>query len=232
MNKENQKLKNLFTAQGKPEEKASRVDCPAPEELARFFDARASLGLKAKIVNHLIDCPACRQEFELLRLGEKLVAEINNKLLKPKKPFRMKLRLFFSSPSFLKQAAGALTSLMIIFCLFYFLNISERKSQQVERNLREAQNLVMFEEIVDSTPLKINLSWQPLEEALFYQVEVFNQNMYLVWQSPPTTETRISLPEEITSDLKNGSHFFWQILIYCPGEKTIDSAVRKMKFSH
>jgi len=63
-------------------------------------------------------------------------------------------------------------------------------------------------------PLHITLSWQPAEEALFYQVEVFNQNMYLVWQSPPTTETSLRLPEKIAADLKNGNYFFWQILIF------------------
>jgi len=55
--------------------------------------------------------------------------------------------------------------------------------------------------------------------------------MYLVWQSPPTTETSLRLPEKIAADLKNGNYFFWQILIFCSDERIIDSPVRKVRLT-
>ncbi|HNS05934.1 MAG TPA: hypothetical protein PK266_06095 [Candidatus Saccharicenans sp.] len=231
MKKTDQNLKNLLASSLEAKEMVSRAGCPAPEELAKLFDPQVSLELKAKIVDHLFDCPACRQEFELLRLGENLAAEINKQLLPPQKSFRQKLCSVFSSSLFLKQVGAVATTLLIAFCFFYYLNNTAKKDEQVERKAQEIQNMMMFEEMVASEPLHITLSWQPAEEALFYQVEVFNQNMYLVWQSPPTTETSLRLPEKIATDLKNGSYFFWQILIFCSDERIIDSPVRKVSLT-
>jgi len=121
---------------------------------------------------------------------------------------------------------------MVIFSLFYFLNLNDRKSQQVERNSREANDLMMSEEISQAPLVEISLKWQPVQEALFYQVEVFNHNMYLVWQSSPVTDTLIRLPKEISDNLKTNSHFFWQLLIYSPGERIIESPVRKVILGH
>ncbi|NMC66057.1 MAG: hypothetical protein GYA53_07955 [Acidobacteria bacterium] len=232
MKKEDEKLKNLFFSTEQTETNKPRVDCPAPEELARFFDPEVSLDLKENIVDHLIRCPACQQEFELLRLAENLVTEIDAQLLKPKKSCWQKLRSLFPSAPFLKQAGITLAAIMVIFSLFYFLNLNGRKSQQVERNSREANDLMMSEEISQTPLVEISLKWQPVQEALFYQVEVFNHNMYLVWQSSPVTDTLIRLPKEISDNLKTNSHFFWQILIYCPGERIIESPVRKVKLGH
>jgi len=231
MKEKDQNLKNLFISGLEPNEMVSRANCPAPEELAKFFDPQASLEFKSKIVDHLFDCPACRQEFELLRHGERLAAEINKQLLKPRKSFQLKPGSVFSSSLFLKWAGALVTTLLIVFCFFYYLNDTARKGQQIERKVQEIQNLMMSEEIIEFEPLHITLSWQPAEEALFYQVEVFNQNMYLVWQSPPTTESSLSLPEKVTADLKSSSYFFWQILIYCPDERIVDSPVRKVRLS-
>jgi hypothetical protein len=232
MKKEDENIKNLFLSEEQTETNKSRADCPAPEELARFFDPEASLDLKENIVDHLIHCPACQQEFELLRLAEKLVTEIDDQLLKPKKSFRLKLGSLLPSAPFLKQAGITLAAIMVIFSLFYFLNLNDRKSQQVERNSREAHDLMMSEEISEAPLVEISLKWQPVQEALFYQVEVFNHNMYLVWQSSPVTDTLIRLPKEIADNLKTNSHFFWQILIYSPGERIIESPVRKVKLGH
>jgi len=231
MKKEDEKLKTLFTEQ-QSERSATRADCPSPEELALFFDPEASLDFKENIVDHLIHCPACQQEFELLRLAENLVTEIDNQLLKTKRPFPLKLRSLFPSAPFLRQAGITLAALAVIFSLFYFLNLNDRKSQQIERNSRETRDLMMSEEISEAPLVEISLKWQPVQEALFYQVEVFNQNMYLVWQSSPVTDTLIRLPNKITDDLKTNSCFFWQILIYSPGERIIESPVRKVKLYH
>ena len=231
MKEKDQNLKNLFTSGLEPSEMVSRANCPVPEELAKFFDPQASLEFKSKIVDHLFDCPACRQEFELLRHGERLAAEINKQLLKPQKSFEPKLGSVFSSSLFLKWAGALVTTLLIAFCFFYYLNDTARKDQQIERKTQEIQNMMMSEEIIEFEPLHITLSWQPAEEALCYQVEVFNQNMYLVWQSPPTTETSLNLPDKIATDLKGSSYFFWQILIYCSDERVIDSPVRKVRLT-
>jgi len=66
---------------------------------------------------------------------------------------------------------------------------------------------MMSEEISQAPLVEISLKWQPVQEALFYQVEVFNHNMYLVWQSSPVTDTLIRLPKEISDNLKTNSHF-------------------------
>ncbi len=231
MKEKDQNLKKLFTPGLESQEAASRAGCPAPEELAKFFDPQTSLEFKSKIVDHLFDCPACRQEFELLRLGEKLAAEINEQLLKPHRSFQLKPDSVFSPSLFLKWAGAVVTTLLIAFCFIYYLNDTAKKGQQIERKAREISNMMMSEEIVEFEPLHITLSWQPAEEALFYQVEVFNQNMYLVWQSPPTTETSLNLPDKIATDLKGSSYFFWQILIYCSDERVIDSPVRKVRLT-
>ncbi|MDD8021322.1 MAG: hypothetical protein PHU81_09160 [Acidobacteriota bacterium] len=229
--KQEETLKSIFLSSKDFEKNVSRRDCPEPEDLARSFDPGAGLEFKETIVDHLSRCLACQQEFEFLHLSEKLVTEISRKLLKPKRPIKLKLQSFFSSSSLIKKAAVTFTALIIVFSLVYYLNSNYRKAQEVERNPREVQNLMMTEEIAKPASLAIALKWQPVEQALFYQVEVFNQNMYLIWQSPPARDTLIRLPEEVTNVLKNDRCFFWQILIYTPGEKFVDSPVRKVKLN-
>lgn len=44
-----------------------RSDCVSPEQIADFVESRLPERYRLEVADHIMACPACREEFELLR---------------------------------------------------------------------------------------------------------------------------------------------------------------------
>lgn len=228
MNKKINKLRNSLNLDffsPKPEEiLRDRKQCPTPEELLESFSPEASAELKKKIIDHLIECPACRSEFELLRASREFISRAE-RVLSPKKGLSHRIEsVILPLKPFWKLAT--VFSLALFLIIFLYLQTPRWSFLHLERGLVNEQ-VFMMQENLTFEPLKISLTWEAIPEALFYRVEVFDEKMSLVWQSPPVYQTRLDLPFPVLEALKSSDHFYWQVLAQTSGQKIYESPARK-----
>ena len=231
MSKKIDKLKNslkLDSFNPKNEEVLrDRKGCPSPEELLQSFSPEAPLELKKKIIDHITECPACRSEFELIMGSQQLAAQAE-KLVSGKNLPLLKIRslgLFLGHYWKLAAAMSVLAAVIVI--LFY--QASPWAFFHLERSTSRSLMFRMNENI-SYQPLKISLSWEPVPGALFYRVELFDENMRLIWQSPPLKQPGVEVPADLISQ-NCSSHFYWHFLTFTSEKTPLESPVHKIQLS-
>lgn len=228
MKKEDERLKSIFLSEHLKDIPGSRKGCPTPEDLIRSFNPETAFEFKQKIVDHVSQCPACQREFELIKASHQLVREVENKLLTRRTGLLGRLKLILSnSLPIWKLVTVSIVFLIVISGLYFGINY--RKSLETRRGPNFSELLGLSEEIKLSGQSSIVLSWQPAVGAMFYRVEIFDENMAFLWQSHTLTETSLVLPETLTDIIKNKQFFFWQLVIYSSDKRLIECPVRKVK---
>jgi len=226
MRRRDDRLRALVSGDEINELRLPRTGCPTPEELVYSFKPDASPELKEKIIDHLLQCNSCQREFELVRGYLNLIEKVERRVLrKPSNPIQKIVRLLITGPALLKFAAISL--LLLVLASSYFLLLKPDKDRWVERTPSLTESFSLSEEISFSQPATIRLIWKPVDKALFYRVEVFDHQMYMVWQSPSLEETRVELPEEVVSILQASPYFFWHLIIYTSESHRLESPARK-----
>ncbi|MCR4409738.1 MAG: hypothetical protein QHH43_06775 [Candidatus Saccharicenans sp.] len=206
----------------------AREHCPSPEDLSFSFEPDCPPELKISIINHVSGCPACRREFELLRGSRQLIGRLQEKFTSPRSRFIDRRISFFGLALPWWKMASALVTLLAIISIFY-LGFNHLNSLKEERKIATAEQVILYEEVSWPQPAAIRLGWKSARDGLFYRVEVYDQNMYLLWQSPLISENRLELPDSVLDSLKDYQHFFWQLLIYSGQNKVMESEVRKVR---
>ena len=227
MKKTEDRLRELFQLESTRDPLISRENCPTPEELVLAFDPTAPVELKLRIIDHVSICPSCQREFELVRGSQQVIQQVEKRLLIRKTSFSQKLRFFFSPTPLLAKAAAAMILFLIALSII-ILTANYWRNMQIERKTEKLKEPVLFEEIKKTDQPTIWLRWKPAPGAIFYRVEVFDQYMYLIWQSPMLSEPGLELPEPTMKSLKDSRYFFWQLKIYKSDKKIIESHVRKV----
>lgn len=222
------KLKHLFQSQSASSGPVSRLNCPSPEELSFSFEPDCPPETKIRIIDHVFSCPACRREFELLRGARQLINRLEKKA-PPQKAglLNRKISIFGLVFPWWKMAS-ALLAVFFVLSLVY-LGLNYLSSMKEERQTESADQLVLREEVSWPRPAAVKLTWKPAGEGLFYRVEVYDQNLYLLWRSPRTHENSLELPEAVLDSLKDYQYFFWQLLIYSGENRLLESPVRKVR---
>jgi len=222
-----EKLKSLCQTQSETSNPVSRQHCPSPEDLAFSFEPDCPLEIKTRIINHVFACPACRREFELLREARQFTNRLEKEVAPQKSGLpNRKISIFGLAFPWWKMAS-ALMALLAILSVVY-LGLNYLGSLKEERKTASADQVILQEEVSWPQPAVIKLAWKSAGEGLFYRVEVYDQNMYLLWQSPLTCENSLELPESVLDSLKDYQHFFWQLLIYSGENRVLESPVRKV----
>lgn len=229
MDKKINKLKNslgLDRLQIRREETSrDRKSCPPLDEILSSFSPEAPLDLKEKIIDHIIKCPACRSEFELIMASRQFASQVSTVLF-PKERFKKIKEFFFWSPGrFWKVASVVILAAFLVVTIYF--QISSWNIFHAERGPCRTDNFMMKENILP-VPLSIKLMWAPLPEALFYIVELFDENMSLIWQSPPEKETQLELPESVMKSIKSKEYFYWHFRAWTHDKTIIESPVKKV----
>ncbi|MDH7493925.1 MAG: hypothetical protein QHH44_08550 [Candidatus Saccharicenans sp.] len=222
------KIRELFRRGPELQRPVSRHNCPSPEELSQSFEPDCPVEIKARIIDHVFSCPACQQEFELLRGSRPFIDRLGQTLTRHKQGFTARIFSVFSSSVPWWKAAAAVVLLLGILSLIY-LGITYWNNWNEERRAEATETIVLFEAVNWPQPALIKLAWKSSEQNVRYRVEVYDQNMYLVWQSPLLSETGVILPDKVLEALKDYQYFFWQLLIYSGQDKVSESQVRKVR---
>jgi len=201
---------------------SSRERCLSPEEIYASLAPRASRRSKASVADHISRCRSCFETFQMLlplfRQKEKTVGEIC-RLFGPasEKPrSRPKLKaLLFAAPAFFAVA------------LALVLTLDHRPSSTEIRNRKERSASAGALTLLSPTGGKIcarsalGFVWRPHREADYYLVELFDESLSLVWQSPFLFEPSIVPPPGVVRLLRPGEKYFWMVTSWnSRGEKT------------
>lgn len=230
MRKEAEKLKKIFLSEKADAWLHSRKDCPRPDDLILSFESEAPFELKKKIVDHVSQCPACLREFELIKASRLLIREVENKILLERTSLLNRLKLMLSGSPKILRPATASVFLLAVLSLIYFGSIY-LKQIETERALDKSEILEMSEKFDFSAQPKLLLQWKSSSKALFYRVDIFDENMLFLWQSRPLTGNILLLPEDLAKILKEKQSFYWQLIIYSDDRTLIEYPVRKVKLS-
>ena len=228
MKRPENKIKKIFNSENLQPMAVSRGTCPSPEELVFSFNSEAPKELKQRIIDHVITCPACQREFELARGSRQFIQKLEKKVGSKKSNRAHKKGWFlFSVPPLWKAISASFLLLAVLSAIY--LGLAHWNDLRIERQAKPIEVPVLTEEISWPQPAAIKLGWESPVKARFYQVEIFDQNMYLVWQSPPVSENRLELPDWLLESLKDYQYFFWQLIIFTAEKRTIESPVKKVK---
>lgn len=208
---------------------SSRERCPSAEELYACLEPRASRRLIDKITEHLSECRLCLEEFRSLRLlsaGKRrtledirrlIAAEADRTRPERERPGRHKA-CFFAAPVL---AASLLALLLIISQPAPVHDVLDRR----ERGASGAE-VTLLNPAGGKVCQRAGLmfEWAPLAEADYYLLELFDENLASLWQSPCLFEPSIIPPPDVVRGLRIGKKYFWTVTAKTSDGRRAESA--------
>jgi hypothetical protein len=61
-------------------------------------------------------------------------------------------------------------------------------------------------------PLPLIFRWKPVLRDVFYIVEIYDESLQPVWESPPISTTAVTLPGPIRETLSGNRNYYWSVL--------------------
>jgi hypothetical protein len=209
------RFKALYGVQVRPQNPASRRNCPSPKRMVRLLTSRCSTREGAKLIDHISLCSDCAGEFafltEAIRSERVLVGDIENWLGTGQKAEPRR-------PHLLRYSWG-LAPLLAAFFIVGFLVLKLVVLRSPERYRAAAEARVALLEPVEQKVSRQSLvfRWQPVPGVEHYVVEVFDEALSPVWKSPPLLETRIVPPDPVARGLVPRKSYFWLVSAYFSG---------------
>jgi len=213
--------------------------CPPSEEIAALFSFPGCGVKKEHIIDHIINCPSCIQEFDaflqISRQEKKLIEEIDMLFRKgnvetpifSKKEHRL-ARLVLSWRFIL---ATTLTIFFVVVSLMitrpYFLNKQGDKRSSFPRSI----------ELIEPRPGQIaskplTFKWTEIEGRDYFIIEIFDEYLSCLWKSPKIFENLCHLPREVEKKLAPGRSYFWMITVYFPNGTKLESQIEELSVSN
>jgi hypothetical protein len=223
MKSENDRLKELFLAYAASRDAHGHKDCPSSTQMVNAFNPKASQRKKKRIVDHIVRCPDCRDEFGLLLKLQEVIDEADRAgdkgRVTRRSPHRLALTRAGHSPLW-KYAYLFLGLVLIASVLNFFFR--EKDSSQINRT-SATDVLLVYPTSSYRIPGKLNFRWREFPSSKHYVLELFDETLLPIWMSPPIDDTQAELPSEIRSKIKAGLNYYWMITAYSGAGKTGES---------
>lgn len=228
-------LKKLYKAYIKNKTLLYKEDCPSPEEILKCFKSKLSKKQKIKIIDHLIDCFYCAQEFEFiletLRFEKKIINDIDILLHSIKKKSNCKAisspkkqRLFFLQIPWKYAFLSAFIILTISVISVFIHNIFERDGYRGV-NLPQINLIDPIGEKKFNSPLVFK--WSELKGSNYYILDIFDETLYPIWKSNKIYKNKFILPHEISRRLYKNERYFWMITAFYSNEVKFESPLKE-----
>jgi len=195
---------------------ASRNRCPSPEDLYACCEPRASRRLVDRITAHLAGCRLCLEEFRSLRLvsiRKRRTLQAIRRVIAARggatrsAPDRPGVRRAWSA------AAPLLAASLLALLLIVSKPVSVREAgDRLERTAGGGGVTLLHpaggEECRRSG---LKFEWAPLREADCYLLELFDEHLASLWQSPSLFKPSIIPPPDVVRGLRPGRTYFWTV---------------------
>ncbi len=164
-----------------------RRDCPDPETITALLEREGKEADRLALLDHLMACPACRRDFELLRAVHVAAPARTRRLLQP-----------------LALAASVALTAGLTWGLWSML-----QTDQVD-TLRggdaRIEPVAPASDAVVSLP--VQLAWRPVSDASLYAAELLTHDG-LVMQSWVTADTSVTVPVSGGATVQAGAYAWW-----------------------
>ena len=205
----------------------SRIGCPTPEMLLDSFDPKTSREVKDGVVDHISRCSSCAREFELIREAmshaEDLARSFDEIRAKRKvsRPGRPPVRSMF-------RYAWAYTfaSLILISAgAVYFIVRNDRARMEGRGGPHDASRSVQPTGPVNGA-IPLVFKWEPGDGVEYYKVEISDESLLPVWQSPRIFAPFLTLPFAVQARLERGRNYYWSVLAFDKVGNRTESGIR------
>lgn len=210
---EDERLKEIYRDYVASRGPLNREDCPSIEALLNSFEPVASGRNKKRIIDHLSECPYCREEFELLfKLEHGVSLEDHPEARSPS---------VFPLWRFATLFVGFGLIISVLLLLF--------RSQEIPDTERAGSSAVVLSYPVSSHLISDQLvfRWEEFPSTQYYIVELFDEALLPIWTSPPIYGTQARLPPEIGEKIKLRTSYYWMVTGFSIAERTGESTLAR-----
>jgi hypothetical protein len=186
---------------------AAREGCPPIEDLREAFEDTTPQAAKYEIVDHISACSDCAREFEFIRevrAREKELAAGIRELTRHRRP-----PILFLSRPLRGYAFGMLMLAVVISGVIVFKHDrAQDEGRSGSTTIPEALSPSGFVE----APPPLIFRWKPVIRAASYVVEIYDESLQLIWESPPVSTTVAILPDPLKEALSSDKNYYWSVL--------------------
>lgn len=227
MKSSNNDLRELFQAYIGSKSKGVGTVCPTLEALTSSFELGEPARKKKKIIDHLSDCPTCREEFRLYFDLQKFPLEEHLFGASPMSGCPHGARRHPAIP-LLKYAAIVVGACLITSAVILFLN--DAKISETER--AGAAEIVLVSPLSSiAGPEELVFRWEAYSRADYFIVELFDEDLLPVWDSQHVDGIQVRVPSEQQLDMRHGTVYFWMVTAYSEGIKIAESRLARFKIA-
>ena len=206
----------------------SREKCPPPQDLYASLEPRTSRRSKKNIADHLTRCKPCLEEFRILLAlyvqKQKTVHDIY-RLIAPaqeKSCSRPQASFHHQNPTSFRRtvrgrawliAAPVLLAAVLAFVAIFYMPISLTNTADQRERSASAEELTLVYPASGNECARSALAfkWTPRKDADYYRLELFDESLRSLWQSPCLFEPSIIPPPEVVQSLLSKKKYFWMI---------------------
>lgn len=218
-------LRWLYRSYVSEKVRAARDKCPPVRGLRKAFEAAAPRAAKAEIIDHISDCPDCAEEFEFIRQGQTIEKEIAARV---RVLARLRRPPFLFLPRPLRSYA---IGMLMIAVMITGVVLHEHDGARDEGRSRSAtipESLSPAGHV--ATPPPLVFRWKPVIRAVSYVVEVYDESLRAVWESPPVSTSAASLPGPIRETLSGDKKYYWLVQAFDSEGKIGESSFEEFSF--
>lgn len=200
-------LRRIYRFYVSEKARADRGGCPPIEDLREAFEDATSQAAKDEIVDHVSDCSDCAREFEFIRevraKERELTAGMRDLIRHRRPPIS-----FLSRP----LRSYALATVMIAVVISGVIMFKPDRAQDEGRSRSAAIPETLAPSGRVEAPPPLIFRWKPVIRAVSYVVELYDESLRPVWESPPVSTTATALPDPITEALSGDKNYYWSVL--------------------
>jgi hypothetical protein len=208
----------------------SREGCPSKENILGVFEKSMPAKKKEEVIDHVVKCAYCLQEFELLlnlaREENWAVREISNLLeekvqdarLLGKKPKIWNIIFGSSAQHHRLWRLAAVSLVLLIMTGFFLISIkSTFKPALDEERGKLGDQVRLISPIQGRTgTFPLVFRWQKVQGAKLYQLEIFDGALLPLWKSPQIVDSFYRLTPEVAELIEKNKVYFWMVAAFLP----------------
>jgi hypothetical protein len=220
----NERLRELYGAYTTSQRPFHRRDCPSPRELVGSFEPSYSRRRQRRIVDHMSECPDCREEFMILIGMQRSEASEQDLPAQGRRDHRYSKD---DSPRRYGSFAWQTVAVMIGIGLAlssYLIVIQQNNPSGIQRANASTISLLAPRtgQTITRQPL---FRWERNSKAEYYILELFDAQMMPTWSSARIRGHRLILPPEVASSLIPGGTYYWMVTGFTLDSERLESGL-------
>lgn len=180
------------------------VECPSPEEMGRLAAGELAPEERSRLLDHALACPRCGEEITLFPAfrdwASESAATLADRSLRPARHPLLDTLLPLATVLFLAVGAALWLRPMAPVDGVY------RGADAAAWTLAPPPGASLAE-----APRRLELVAEASVGAT-YEFQVFDEELAVVWRSPPRGEPWVEVPEQVRLRLRGGA-FSWRVVV-------------------